>query len=286
MRVFGVDFTSAPRLRKPITCLEAFLSGDRLTARRLYNFTDFVQFEAFLQVSGPWVAGLDFPFGQPGKLITNLGWPTSWSEYVAHVAGIGQAEFEQVIKDYRDARPAGDKHHKRYTDRLARSISPMMLAGVPVGKMFFQGAPRLLASGLSIPPCRPTADNRIALEAYPALVARKFIQSRSYKNDQKHKQTAEQAIARRELVEGLLSSQLPGRYGLSLEIETAMADTLVLDPSADQLDALLCAIQAGWAVSQPRFGIPADCDPAEGWIVDPALLPTEIPENTLTKTVQ
>jgi hypothetical protein len=271
MRVFGVDFTSAPRRRKPITCVEAFLTGNTLTAKHLYNFTDFVQFEAFLQMPGPWVAGFDFPFGQPRKLITDLGWPTTWSEYIGHVADIAQVEFEQIIKDYRAPRPAGDKHHKRYTDRLARSVSPMMLVGVPVGKMFFQGAPRLLSSGISVLPCHPTADNRIALEAYPALVARKFIQSRGYKNDQKQKQTPEQAMARRDLVEGLLSSRLPGFYGVSLELEATMLDTLILHPSADQLDALLCAIQASWAISQPRFGIPEDCDLAEGWIVDPVL---------------
>ena len=286
MKVFGVDFTSAPQPRKPITCVEACLSGDRLIVEQLYNFTDFVQFEAFLQTPGPWVAGFDFPFGQPRKLVTNLGWATDWDKYVKHLACLGQTGFEQVIKEYRNSRPAGDKHHMRTTDRLARSVSPMMLAGVPVGKMFFQGAPRLLFSGLNIHPCRPTADNRTALEAYPALVARKFIQSQGYKNDKKPKQTPAQEMARRDLVEGLLSSQLPKQYGLSLEIKTTMAEVLVLDPSADQLDSLLCAIQAGWAISQPLFGIPTDCDPTEGWIVDPALLRTTYPENILTKAVQ
>ena len=44
------------------------------------------------------------------------------------------------------------------------------------------------------------------------------------------------------------------------------------DPTGDTLDALLAAIQAGWAYSQRalNYGIPPDCDPAEGWIVDPA----------------
>jgi hypothetical protein len=47
---------------------------------------------------------------------------------------------------------------------------------------------------------------------------------------------------------------------------------LVADESGDQLDAVLCAIQAGWASRQPNFGIPPNADCVEGWIVDPAVL--------------
>ena len=35
----------------------------------------------------------------------------------------------------------------------------------------------------------------------------------------------------------------------------------------DRLDAVLCLVQAAWASTQPRFGLPADVDPLEGWIV-------------------
>ena len=53
-----------------------------------------------------------------------------------------------------------------------------------------------------------------------------------------------------------------------------MAEYMVQDPTGDQLDAVLCAIQAAWAYSQAaqNYGIPPDCDPVEGWIVDPNLL--------------
>jgi len=48
---------------------------------------------------------------------------------------------------------------------------------------------------------------------------------------------------------------------------------LIQDGSGDQLDSLLCAVQAVWAYAQRarNFGIPMDCDPLEGWIVDPLL---------------
>jgi hypothetical protein len=30
---------------------------------------------------------------------------------------------------------------------------------------------------------------------------------------------------------------------------------------------VLCLVQAAWAASQPGYGMPADMDPVEGWIV-------------------
>ena len=43
--------------------------------------------------------------------------------------------------------------------------------------------------------------------------------------------------------------------------------------ATDGLDALLCAIQAAWAYTKADagYGIPAHCNPNEGWIVDPQL---------------
>jgi hypothetical protein len=41
----------------------------------------------------------------------------------------------------------------------------------------------------------------------------------------------------------ILNGQIEARYGLRVEAPK----TLVDDPSGDELDALLCAIQAAWA---------------------------------------
>ena len=42
----------------------------------------------------------------------------------------------------------------------------------------------------------------------------------------------------------------------------------------DNLDALLCALQAAWAYTQRKngYGIPSKSHRGEGWIVDPGLL--------------
>ena len=44
-------------------------------------------------------------------------------------------------------------------------------------------------------------------------------------------------------------------------------DALVADASGDTLDAVLCLLQAGWAASRPGWGLPAQVDPLEGWIL-------------------
>ena len=48
---------------------------------------------------------------------------------------------------------------------------------------------------------------------------------------------------------------------------------LAEDPTGDQLDALICAIQAAWAwtMKAQRYGAPEGADALEGWIADPAL---------------
>jgi len=41
----------------------------------------------------------------------------------------------------------------------------------------------------------------------------------------------------------------------------------VADPQGDKLDAALCLLLAAWADTQPGYGMPADIDALEGWIV-------------------
>ncbi|GAC1350837.1 MAG: hypothetical protein NVSMB27_37210 [Ktedonobacteraceae bacterium] len=274
MQIFGLDFTSAPGPRKPITCAACELNGNLLQVHDSLKIVSFTAFEAFLRQAGPWLAALDFPFGLPRKLLSNLGWPMLWEGYIQHISSMDKTTFEQTLLHYRESRTPGDKQHLRATDRHAGAISPMMLHRVPVGKMFFQGAPRLLASGASILPCRPTKDSRIVVEGYPALVARALIGKRSYKSDERNKQTPDKENARRDIVAGLLLPELFAHYGIAIEISEAMINTLIQDHMGDNLDALLCAVQAAWAYTQRHngYGIPSQCDKDEGWIVDPYMV--------------
>ena len=72
MKIYGIDFTSAPRQRKPITYAAGVLEGATLQIENVLPLSDFAGFEAFLAQPGPWVAGFDFPFGQSRVLIESL----------------------------------------------------------------------------------------------------------------------------------------------------------------------------------------------------------------------
>jgi hypothetical protein len=271
--LYGLDFTSAPRQQKPITAARCRRDGDRLVVEAFEDFLDFSAFEAFLQRPGPWLAAMDFPFGQPRKLIENLRWPDDWAGYVETVAAFGsKARFREILKAYRDPRPPGDKQHPRAIDALSRSQSPMTVYGTPVGLMFFEGAPRLLRSGCQVLPLRPGGDPaRTVLEGYPALVARTLIGRRSYKTETRARDTPERRQARADLLAGLGSGQLRHRYGVVVALDPPVVERLVEEHPADRLDALLCAVQAAWASQRTDRGIPRHADPLEGWIADPVL---------------
>mgnify|MGYP006151995977 FL=1 len=143
----------------------------------------------------------------------------------------------------------------------------------PVAFMLHAGVPLLLDAGVSLPGLHQADPQRIALEAYPGLLARSVLGSRSYKSDDKAKQTPERLIARKDLLHTLEMGSAPllQGSGLRLKLSHAQHDELVADASGDRLDAVLCLLQAAWALTQhqgghARYGLP-DFDPLEGWII-------------------
>lgn len=270
MRILGVDFTSRPTRAKPITCLRCSLSGDALRAEQLEKFSTFAEFEEMLNAPGPWLAGIDFPFGQSRRFIETIGWPQTWVGYVAHAKSLGREGFRETLVSYCAKRLPGDKEHKRETDLAAGSISPQKLYGVPVGLMFFEGAPRLIEADVSIPHVRSGDPVRIVVEAYPGVLARRLLgKRRGYKSDTKRKQTADQGVARHLMLDRILEGALADTIDFSIRAPRGLAD----DPTGDQLDALLCAIQGAWAWSQRHagYGAAEPVDSLEGWIADPGL---------------
>jgi hypothetical protein len=273
MRIYGLDFTSAPGRGKPLTVAVCALDGSALRLERLEQLPGLEGFEALLGSPGPWMLGADFPFGQPRRLVEALHWPDSWEGYVARVAEMGKQRYEEALRAYIQPRAKGDKLHRRAADVRAGAISPMKLDYVPVGKMFFEGAVRLSRSSVCVAPCRPTLDDRIVVEAYPALVARWALgKRRSYKEPKNAGARALRREARAEILRRITGPDLRQAYGLALRLKPGDGNEALEDDRGDLLDSILCAVQAAWAWTRrgAGYGLPPDCDPLEGHIADPA----------------
>lgn len=275
--VFGVDFTSAPGRRKPITVAVGRLRCGR--ARPAYRLEcvrgleSFPAFEAFLREPGPWLAGFDLPFGQPRPLVAHEGWPATWPELVACYCGLPREHLRERFRRWCAARPAGDKFAWRQADKPAGSSPAMRWTNPPVAWMMHAGIGRMLAAGLAFPAhghpprarrLRPGAGTaRIALEAYPGFTARQVCRG-SYKSDVAAMQTPARTVNRRRILAALVA----GTAGLEprLDLSGHWRRKLAADGSGDLIDAVICGLQAAHASLLTDYGLPADLDPLEGWI--------------------
>ena len=144
---------------------------------------------------------------------------------------------------------------------LHAGVSRLLDAGVDMPGLHLAATDSLVASGNA---------RKVALEAYPGMLAREILGSRSYKSDDRTKQTTERLIARKDLVTALEMGQT--RLHLRLKLTHAQHDALVEDATGDALDAVLCLVQAAWGWQQREsgdllYGLPPAMDPLEGWII-------------------
>lgn len=265
MRIYGVDFTCAPRRAKPITAACGVLRRNALEVEGIEKLCSFEEFEALLRRPGPWIGGFDFPFALPIELARDLHWPSCWKDLVAHCSAMTRAEFRDALDLYRASRPVGQKYAHRATDYPAGSSSPMKLVNPPVALMFHEGARRLLAAGVHLPALADGERSRVALEAYPGLLTRKQLGIRdSYKSDARREQTR----SRRDVRMRIMKELKQGRpLGIRIKTSRTLEREAIEDGSGDLLDAAICALQAAWAANRPQFGLPQEAFGGEGWIV-------------------
>ena len=275
--LLGIDFTSAPSRRKPITVAVGRLVERRTRARyvveEIRGLESLAAFESFLREGGPWIGGFDLPFSQPRPLITHEGWPTGWPAFVEFYCRRPRERLRATFRRWCAGRPAGNKFAWRTTDKPAGSSPAMRWANPPVAWMMHAGIGRMLAAGLVFPahdhPRRARSRSRlgrsarVAFEAYPGFTAR-HVTRLSYKSDTPAKQTADRRDRRRAILRALET----GAAGLAVvaEIPAACRRRIVADGAGDLLDAVICGLQAGHAWCRPRLGLPVDLDPLEGWI--------------------
>jgi hypothetical protein len=286
MLLAGCDFSSSPSRRKPIVFATGHLHRGRVQLAQLEQVETLEDFSLWLSQDRAWLGAFDLPFGLPRGLVSTLGWPEEWLACMQHYATLTRPEIRSTFAAFCNARPVGQKFAHRATDIPAGSSSSMKWVNPPVAYMLHAGVPRLIAAGvqllgLGMPTVEVIASPRIALEGYPGLLARELLQqagqaagvdskSRSYKNDAKALQTPERLIARKDMLTALEHGQT--RLGLRLKLTHAQRDRLVDDATGDSLDAVLCLVQAAWAQQQheggrPRYGLPDEVDPLEGWII-------------------
>jgi hypothetical protein len=277
--IFGVDFTSAPSARKPITAaVGRWRCGPRATweVDAILEIDSWEAFAGLLHTPGPWLGGFDLPFGQPRELVEHSGWPDQWPALVQFYCGQPRPVLREIFRAWCDARPPGRKFAWRRTDRPAGSSPAMRWTNPPVAWMMHAGVGRMLDAGLVFPAHRhppghrPTPSDRIALEAYPAYTARRACRG-SYKSDSVGGRTRGRTSNRR----AILASLQAGEAGLNARVRlgASLQRRIIADHAGDLLDAVICGLQAGHAADQPGYGLPPSLDPLEGWIasVAPAL---------------
>jgi len=278
----GCDFSSRPYARKPIVIARGRLCGNVVSLDTLQAVDSLDAYARWLREEPHWVGGFDFPFGLPRELVQALGWPSRWLDAMQLYAGLERSDIRARFSAFCASRPVGGKFAHRVTDRWAGSSPSMKWVNPPVAWMLHAGVPPLIEAGVCLPGLHP-GDTRatdaqgrprkVALEAYPGLLAREVLGHASYKSDDRRKQTVERRERRQHLLDALQAGRT--RLSLRLEMEPDQRALLLEDGRGDKLDAALCLVQAawGWQRGWPRYGLPMSFDPLEGWIVT-ALPPT------------
>ena len=267
--LLGCDFSSSPGRHKPIVLALGERRGSRVVLQRLERFDTLDAWGAWLAQPGHWVGGFDLPFGLPRELVEQLGWPLAWLDCMAHYRTLTREQIRSTFAAFCDARPVGGKFAHRATDGPAGSSPSMKWVNPPVAYMLHAGLPLLLDAGVHLPGLHTGDATRVALEAYPGLLAREVLGRRSYKSDTRAQQTPERLLARKDLLTALEQGRT--RLGLQLKLSHAQRDALADDARGDSLDAVLCLLQAAWAErahadGDPLYGLPSTLDPLEGWI--------------------
>ena len=280
MQIVGVDFSSAPRARKPITLALGRFEGNRLAGdgpdilrieehRRLFTLDAFSE---WLARPAAWVGGFDFPFGLPRPFLLAQEWGVKadpaapqpgWPEITRRIAALTRLELVTRCRAWTQPRPVGAKFAHRATDGPSGASPSMKWVNPPVFLMLHAGAPRLLSAGVSIPGLCSGDASRIALEAYPGMLARQVTGRVSYKTEDPRKDDERRRRSREAITDAIET----GRMGVRVVFAPGLRGPCVEDSTADTLDAVLCAVQAAWAWRRrdSNFGLPSDMDPLEGW---------------------
>ena len=290
MKVYGIDFSSAPSKKKPIAVAECWLRGsvsescsyNELSLSNFHSIESLDLFEEFLSQRGPWVGGFDLPFSMPRDLIEYFNWPSRWDIFTKFYCSLDKKVIKKFFIKWCSTKKYGEKFAYRSTDKASKSSPAMRWVNPPVAWMMHAGIERMRKEGLIFPahqknfnPMQEKKDinrfmmgdcdyhNRLAFEVYPALTAR-VVSTNPYKNDNKNKDSLVRIMMRKNIVKHLRY----GKAGLSTKLKSSLAlqNRMITDYKGDYLDAAICALQAAEVLKMRNFGFPKNLDTLEGWI--------------------
>jgi hypothetical protein len=179
--LIGCDFSSSPSKRKPIVLALGQARQGRVQLQVLQTFDTLAAFGDWLAQPADWVGGFDLPFGLPRELVETLGWPTDWTACMDHYCALERAQIREQFAAFCNARPVGGKFAHRAADHPAGSSPSMKWVNPPVAYMLHAGVPLLRQAGVHMPGLHAGDARRVALEAYPGLLARQVLGNQSYK---------------------------------------------------------------------------------------------------------
>lgn len=242
------------------------LDGKAVELTRIETLSDWPAFEALLAHPGPWLGAFDFPgLGRSAKRSSTWAGHRTGPNWCATVKRWARALFAAHWTPIARPGPSASATHTAVPTcrraRIARAHQePTRGNDVP------QGAPRLLSAGVSLPGMHAADPQRLAVEAYPGLIARSITPD-SYKSDDKRKQTSARQDARRCIIDAVCTGHTP--QGFSLRLDDFHRARLIDDASGDCLRCRALALLQAAACAHagpPHFGLPADIDFLEGWI--------------------
>ena len=268
MQLAGIDFTSAPSRRKPITVALGRLRGDATLSARRDRGPCRLRFVLGVAALARAVArGLRLSRSAcRGRWSRRSAGRASGCRWCAHYTGLSRAEIRATFQAFCAARPVGDKFAHRACDAFSTASPSMKWVNPPVAFMLHAGIGLLLDAGVQIAtlhPGDPVAGRARRLSGPAGARADRppLVQER-------HPGDADAGAARARGSSCCAASR-PARAGSASRSRSTRAQRAALldDGSADRLDAVLCLMQAAWAAERPGCGLPDDVDPLEGWIV-------------------
>jgi hypothetical protein len=178
---------------------------------------------------------------------------------MAHYASLGRAEIRDTFAAFCAARPVGGKFAHRAADAPAGSSPSMKWVNPPVAFMLHAGVPPLLAAGASLPGLHVgSREDRVALEAYPGLLARELIGRAATR--------ATTLPSRRPSASRPAPTCSPrsrrARRGSACGFNSCRSARRIAGRRARRhIDAVLCLLQAAWGLQRaaspgPGYGLP------------------------------